>query len=345
MADDRTRPVHCTFWIFLPSALYGIHFKAMKIVCFGMWVLAAEVAVGMTPRRFTRLWCLLALLAGANAVQASNTSVIDERGRVVTFSVVPQRVVSLLPSLSEMVCALGQCQRLVGVDEYSNFPPTLSRLPKLGGGLDPHVEAVVAARPDLVLIASSARAAERLESLGLKVVVLEPKSHADVQRVLGVVAQALGLPGTESDRVWRQIDSGVEVAARSLPASARQARVYFEVNRAPYGAGATSFIGETLSRLGVRNILGPELGPFPKINPEFVVRANPDVIMVGARHATGMTDRPGWSGIRAVREKRLCVFSLDESDVLVRPGPRMAEAARLMAACLSGTLPPHGKKS
>jgi len=112
-------------------------------------------------------------------------------------------------------------------------------------------------------------------------------------------------------------------------------RVYFEVNRAPYGAGASSFIGETLARLGVQNILGPELGPFPKLNPEFVVRANPDVIMVGDRNAGGLTDRPGWQHIRAIRTDRVCVFSLDESDVLVRPGPRMAEAARLMAGCLA----------
>jgi len=128
----------------------------------------------------------------------------------------------------------------------------------------------------------------------------------------------------------------VAAAARSLPLGTTGTRVYFEVNRAPYGAGPASFIGETLTRLGVRNILGSDSGPFPKINPEFVVRADPDVIMVGERNFEGMTDRPGWRGMRAVRDGRLCVFSLDESDVLARPGPRMAEAARLMAACITG---------
>jgi hypothetical protein len=77
--------------------------------------------------------------------------------------------------------------------------------------------------------------------------------------------------------------------------------------------------------------LALKLGPFPKLNPEFVVRANPDVIMVGARNFSGMADRPGWKGMKAIAQNRLCVFSLDESDMLVRPGPRMAEAARLMA--------------
>ena len=286
------------------------------------------------------VWCVAA--CAPVAVQAYE--VVDDRGRTVTLATPPQRVVSLLPSLSETVCELGQCHRLVGVDRYSNFPAALQKLPQLGGGLDPNIEAVVAVQPDVVLVAASSRAAERLEALGLKVVVLEPKTHADVQRVLRKVAQALGQPVADADRVWRHIDAAVSAAAQSLPASAKGARVYFEVNRAPYGAGTTSFIGETLTRLGVRNILGPELGPFPKLNPEFVVRANPDVIMVGARNFSGMADRPGWKGMKAIAQNRLCVFSLDESDMLVRPGPRMAEAARLMAECIAAKTNSQGAK-
>ena len=293
---------------------------------------------------FHFLAAVMCLGAGALSAQAAGIEVTDDRGRTITLAAPPQRVVSLLPSLSETVCELGQCHRLGGVDRYSNFPAALQKLPQLGGGLDPNIEAVVAVRPDVVLVAASSRAAERLEALGLKVVVLEPKTHADVQRVLRKVAQALGQPVADADRVWRHIDAAVSAAAQSLPASAKGARVYFEVNRAPYGAGTTSFIGETLTRLGVRNILGPELGPFPKLNPEFVVRANPDVIMVGARNFSGMADRPGWKGMKAIAQNRLCVFSLDESDMLVRPGPRMAEAARLMAACIAAKTNPQGAK-
>ena len=293
---------------------------------------------------FHFLAAVMCLGAGALSAQAAGIEVTDDRGRTVTLAAPPQRVVSLLPSLSETVCELGQCHRLVGVDRYSNFPAALQKLPQLGGGLDPNIEAVVAVRPDVVLVAASSRAAERLEALGLKVVVLEPRTHADVQRVLRKVAQALGQPVADADRVWRHIDAAVSAAAQSLPASAKGARVYFEVNRAPYGAGTTSFIGETLTRLGVRNIFGPELGPFPKLNPEFVVRANPDVIMVGARNFSGMADRPGWKGMKAIAQNRLCVFSLDESDMLVRPGPRMAEAARLMAECIAAKTTPQGVK-
>ena len=115
--------------------------------------------------------------------------------------------------------------------------------------------------------------------------------------------------------------------------------MYFEVSRGPYAAGPSSFIGETLARLGVQNVVTPELGPFPKINPEYVVRANPDIIMISERNAPGMEQRPGWAGIRAIRERRVCIFKPEEADVLVRPGPRMAEAARLMAQCIASRMP------
>ena len=278
------------------------------------------------------LWlCLLAVLP-AQALQ-----VIDDRGVTVSFAQAPQRIVSLLPSLTESVCELGQCARLVGVDRYSNYPASVRSLAQVGGGLDPNIEAIVALRPDVVLLATASRASARLEALGLKVVALEPKTAADVQRVLGKLGQVLEVP--DAARIWRNIDAGVSAAAQSLPARVKHVRVYFEVNSAPYAAGSTSFIGETLARLGVQNIVPAALGPFPKLNPEFVVRANPDLIMVGDRNALKMEQRPGWSGIRAIREKRVCVFTPEQSDTLVRPGPRMAEAARTMAACLQDKAP------
>ena len=285
--------------------------------------------------RQSRIAVLTALVALASAAQAFQ--VTDDRGETVSFAQPPQRIVSLLPSLSETVCELGQCQRLVGVDRYSNFPDSLRSLPQVGGGMDPNIEAIVALKPDVVLMATSSRAAQRLQSLGIKVVALEPKSHADVKRVLEKIGQVLGVP--DAQRIWRVIDAGVQAAAQSLPARVKNTRVYFEVNRAPYAAGETSFIGETLTRLGAQNIVPARLGPFPKLNPEYVVRANPDLIMVGDRNYAGMEGRPGWSGIRAIKEQRICVFTVAQSDVVVRPGPRMAEGARIMAQCLQGKAP------
>ena len=260
----------------------------------------------------------------------------DDRQVDVTITQPPQRIVSLLPSLTETVCALGQCQKLVGVDRYSNWPESIAKLPRMGGGIDPDIESVVAAKPDLVLMATSARGAERLAALGLTVLVLEPNSHADVRRVIRLVAQALDVPVKESERVWHDIDAAVNAAAQSIPANAKGQRVYFEAGRGPYGASESSFIGETLQRLGARNILPASFGPFPQINPEFVVRAQPDIIMVGDSSFADMTTRPGWPSMRAMRTQRVCHFKQEESDMLVRAGPRMAEAARLMAKCLTG---------
>jgi len=290
-------------------------------------------------------FCRVALLAvlGFSAI-AQAVVLRDDRQVEVTITQPPQRIVSLLPSLTETVCALGQCQKLVGVDRYSNWPESLAKLPRMGGGIDPNIESVVAVKPDLVLMATSARGAERFAALGLTVLALEPRSHADVQRVMRIVAQALDVPVQESDRVWRHIDAAVNAAAQSIPSQAKGQRVYFEVSRAPYGASESSFIGETLQRLGARNILPASLGPFPKINPEFVVRAQPDIIMVGDSNFADMATRPGWQNMQAMRTQRVCHFKSEESDVLVRAGPRMAEAARLMAKCLTEKAEAHKAK-
>ncbi|MEN9374190.1 MAG: hypothetical protein RIR79_1742, partial [Pseudomonadota bacterium] len=181
------------------------------------------------------------------------------------------------------------------------------------------------------------RAGERLEALGIKVFALEPKTHADVQRVMLKIGELL--EAKDALRVWRNIDAGVTAAAQSLTPRLRQTTVYFEVNQGPYAAGETSFIGETLTRLGVKNSIPASLGPFPKLNPEYVVRANPDIMMMGKLSASTLAARPGWDSLRAMKEQRLCVFSDDERDILVRPGPRMAEGARLMVKCLEAKAP------
>ncbi|MPN12666.1 Vitamin B12-binding protein [bioreactor metagenome] len=146
-------------------------------------------------------------------------------------------------------------------------------------------------------------------------------------------------PEQGAERAWREIEAGVEAARQSMPAHAKGARVYFEVSRGPYAAGEQSFMGEILTRLGARNVVPAALGPFPRLNPEFVVRANPDVIMIGNRSMQDAVTYPGWNTLKAVRENRVCAFDVVESDVLVRPGPRMAESARIMARCLADKAP------
>lgn len=280
--------------------------------------------------RQSALW-LCCFFAGA--LHAAGMQVTDDRGVTVTLAQSPQRIVSLLPSLTETVCELGQCHRLVGVDRYSNFPESVRSLPQAGGGIDPNIEAIVALRPDVVLMATSSRGVQRLESLGVKVLALEPRTSRDAQRVMGLLGQVLEVH--DAQRIWRTIDAGVSAAAQSLPPWAKKLRVYYEVSAGGYAAGTQSFIGEMMARLGVQNIVEPQMGPFPRINPEYVVRANPDLIMIGSRNVQGLEQRPGWAGVRAIRGRHVCVFTPEESDVLVRPGPRMAEAARLMARCIA----------
>jgi len=257
----------------------------------------------------------------------------DDRGATHRFATPPQRIVTLLPSLTETVCALDACAKLVGTDRYSNWPASVLLLPKLGGLEDAQVERIVALKPDVVLAAKSARVIDRLESLGLRVVVVESQAHADVKRNAQLIAQLLGRP-QDAQRLWQGIERDMDRAAARVPSALRGKRVYFEVSSAPYAAGASSFIGETLARLGLGNIVPPALGPFPKLNPEFVVRADPQVIMVGDRNAVALAGRPGWERIDAVKSGRICVFTPAQGDVLARPGPRMAEGATIMANCL-----------
>ena len=277
---------------------------------------------------------VLALVA-VSTVSAQAVTVTDDAQQVVTVKAEVRRVVSLLPSLTETVCALGACNRLVGVDRYSNWPASVQALPKLGGGIDPSIEAVVAQRPDLVLMAGSTRGADRLQSLGITVLRLEPRTRADAQRVMLTVATALGLPQSAVQQTWQDIQTQVDQAVRQLTPQARAQRVYVEVSPAPYGASESSFIGENLMRMGVANILPASMGPFPKVNPEFVVRAQPDVIMAGDSSRQSMLMRPAWPQLKALREDRVCVFPQAQADILVRAGPRMAEGARLMVDCLN----------
>jgi len=266
--------------------------------------------------------------------QAQPFSARDDRGVTVTLARAPQRIVTLVPSLTETVCALKACARLVGTDRYSNWPDAVRALPKAGGLDDAQIERIVALKPDLVLASGSARVVPRLESLGIRVAALEANSHADMQRVIPAVAQLIGAPPSEAQALLRQIDQRIAAAAQRVPAALRGQRVYFEIESSPYAAGPVSFIGETLQRLGLGNIVGPELGPFPKLNPEFVVRAQPDIVMASKRHAQEMPRRPGWGTLRALQAGRVCAFETEPYEVIIRPGPRLGEAAELLADCL-----------
>ncbi len=269
------------------------------------------------------------------AALAAPVTVIDDRGRSVTLARPPLRVVSLSPALSETVCALHQCGRLVGTDRYSNWPDELRALPKLGGLDDTQIERLAALKPDLVLAAVSTRAVERLEALGLPVLALEPRNWADTQRTIHTVALALGEPAAGPALV-ALIQARIRAAAVAVPARLRGLRVYFEVAATPFAAGEASFVGELLAGLGLVNIVPAALGPFPQLNPEFVLRAQPALVMASNEELSQMPSRPGWGGLLALQRKQTCGFAPAAFDTLMRAGPRLGDAAQAIADCLRG---------
>jgi len=272
-----------------------------------------------TARAPWRTWAAAALLwAAVQAVAAP-----------------PQRIVSLVPGLTESVCALGACDRLVGTDRYSNWPAAVQALPKLGGLDDVPIERIAALKPDLVLAAPSTRAVPRLQALGLRVVVLHTRSHEDVQHNLQTLGQLLG-DEAAARAAWAAIQAQMAQAAARVPAALRGRSVYFEVETSPYAAGPGSFIGQTLQRLGLVNIVPAALGPFPKLSPEFVVQAQPDIVMAETRNLQSMAGRPGWAALRALQRQQVCAFAAADYELLVRPGPRMGQAALQLAGCLAG---------
>ena len=285
-----------------------------------------------------KLW--LALMIGC-WLNAQAVGVRDDRQQVIDLPQAPQRVVSLLPSLTETVCALGACERLVGVDRYSNWPERVQSLPKLGGIDDTQLEALVKLKPDLVLLARSSRVTQRLESMGIQVVALEPQNQADMRRVIQLIAGALHLPQSQerAQALWQNIQQKLDAAALRVPAKAKGMRIYFEAGSGYFAAGETSYIGETLRRLGLVNVVTPSMGAFPQVNPEFVVKANPQIIFMGERTATDLQSRPGWNRIDAIAQQRICSFTPAQSDIIVRSGPRIPDAAELMVACLRRIFP------
>ncbi len=282
----------------------------------------------------------LAWMLGAHAAPAVALEVLrDDMQRDVAFEQAPKRIITLLPSLTETVCALGACDRLVATDRYSEWPRQVRALPKAGGLDDAEVELIVALKPDLVLVSRSQRITDRLTELGITAFALQTDRYGDIAHTVTTIGAILGMV-----REAAELNEKIDADVRRIGAQARSHRgegptVYFEVDRAPYAAGAGSFIGELLARLGARNIVGADLGAFPKLNPEYVVRNNPDVIFVSRADAPGLAERPGWDQIRAVKERRICSFASDVTDTIVRPGPRVADGMRAIDECLARVSP------
>lgn len=252
----------------------------------------------------------------------------------------PKRVITLLPPLTEIVCALHECARLVATDRYSDWPESVKTLPKTGGLDDPQIEQILLLKPDVVILAHAAQVENRLRALGVPTFEVKTETYADLSRTVAAIGLLLGVPEQAAEMrrdIERSLATAVEAAKLSL--NGRTPLVYYEVDNGPYSAGPDSFIGWMLHQLHAQNIVTADLGPFPRLNPEYVVVHNPDVIFASPTEAPNLGHRAGWDHIRAVKENRICTYPRAVQDTIEHAGPRMPEGLRALADCLTRVAP------
>jgi iron complex transport system substrate-binding protein len=266
----------------------------------------------------------------AASVAAFPVTVTDDLGRAVTVRREPRRIVALLPSHTETVFALGLGSRVVGVDEFSDYPAEASRLPKLGGMYDARLESVLGSSPDLILASEASPATATMERLGLTVWAGSARRLGDVYRVIRAVGDLVGR-SEQAEKLARAVREAVDAETRraqSLP----RTRVYYELDSTPYAVGPESFIGELLSRAGGANVVPAGIGEFPKVSPEVVAAADPEVVL--GTDLDTLARRPGWDRTAAVRNRRVYSLTPDERAVVVRPGPRLAQGLGVLSRLL-----------
>lgn len=264
----------------------------------------------------------------------------DDLGNTITLEKKPLRIVSMAPSNTEILFALGAGDRVVGVDDYSNFPPEANKVEKIGGFSTPSIEKIVSLRPDLVLGTDAhEKFLPQLARVGLPALLLSPrtvdgvlKSVRKVGRAIGAAEQAEQL----ADDMSRRLE-GVEARYSSSGGGALP-KVYYEVYSDPMmSVGPKTLIHQVIVAAGGRNIFDDADKDYPIVSSEAVLDRNPDVIVFPKFHGTGcltveeLRARPGWTKVAAVRDGR--VYPID-ADLISRPGPRIVEAVETLAGLL-----------
>ena len=277
--------------------------------------------------RFVLLTLSAALATSAGATRYP-LSLTDDLGRKVTVKAEPARIVSVLPSNTETLCAIGACGKLVGVDDYSDFPAQAAKLPKVGGLYDPNVEKIVSLRPDLVIVSKYGKLTEQLDQLGVPTVAVNPETYADVfskTTLLGKIVNREAQAKALNIQMQRDI-AKVEILTRN---AVRKPTAYFEIDPTPYSIGPNSFMGVLLTKAGARNVIPASLGDFPKVDPELIVKQNPQLILGTDLKTAGA--RPGWKNITAVKTGKVVELPKELNTILGRPGPRLPQALRGLA--------------
>ncbi len=279
---------------------------------------------------------LLPALGGPPGVGAASSAgfplrLHDALGRHVTISAPPRRIVSVAPSVTEILFALGGGARVVGIGDADNYPPLGVRGKPRVGGVILDVERILSLRPDLVVgVASLQRAQlERLIRVRLPVLAVEAHSLEEMLAqitLLGRVTDSRPAAERGVGLLRARIDA-VGRAVRRLP----RPRVYVEIwGEPPQTAAQGTFIDDLLRRARGTNLFA-DLRGWPQVSPEAVLRRNPQVILLTYPGTRSLVRRAGWARVDAVRRRR--VYELDP-DLVSRPGPRLVDGLELIAVRL-----------
>ena len=257
------------------------------------------------------------------------------------------RIVSLAPSVTEIVFVLGSGDCLVGATDYCDYPPEAKRIERVGGFAAPNVERVLALGPDLVIATGFEReeVAEALRRSGIRVLDVRIRNFEELFSAIRQIGEAVGR-SQRAEGVVARMRAELEAVAAQNDATPRRRRpkVFVEIGDHPLmAAGGASFLDDLIARAGGVNVAHEVSQAYASINPEKVVEWNPDFIVVARMDgpddaAAGLARRIGWADISAVKNGR--VIDDIPADLLFRPGPRLIDGVEALAARLHS---PEGK--
>lgn len=277
----------------------------------------------------------LTLCPAASMAEAQPVEVIDALGRAVTVEGVPEKIVSLSPSNTEILFALGVGDKVVGVDSYSDYPAEAAAIEnKVGDYTGPNVELIVSLEPDIIFADDTLQqdAIDQLSELGMTVVAVTGKTYADVPAAIQLVADCVG---ADAAPVLDDMEA-VKAEALALAEGGESKSVYFALSFGEYGdwtSGTGTFVDDMLNMLGATNV-GAELGAgWMSISLERLLEVDPDVILVPGDQAMvdSFMQTEAYAALSAV--KNGTVYAVD-ANMSQRPGPRIAQALREFAGIL-----------
>ena len=269
----------------------------------------------------------------AVAAPAFPVTITDFQNRPVTLTTRPERIVSIGPSITEFLFALGAGPRVVGADDFSDEPAAAKGIEKVGG-IKVNFEKVVSLKPDLVLIVKfSDGTIEKLAGAGLIVLIVDPQTAGDVARTASLLGRAVGSDG---DAMARDIQKRVDAVRTKTSSATTKPRVYHEIDASDptkiFTVGPGSYIHDLIEIAGGQNIAARTTSAYPQLSAEEILRGDPEIIVLAAAEYSAKPDqvaaRAGWSVISAVKNKRIVTIA---ANLINRPGPRVGEAAEAYA--------------